>query len=90
MYWYCKYVIEGEFPEIENIIMLDPDSAYLYAVHIKKERWIIAEQIIMTDIMNGYYYIRHFNKNNIWPELNNVNFTSRDVVQLFKEKIMKI
>ena len=47
--WYAFNVIEGRWPEAEDIIRTDPKCAYGYALEIINGRWPEAENIIRTD-----------------------------------------
>jgi hypothetical protein len=42
--------------KLEPIIMQDPESAYLYAVHVLRKRWPAAEPVIMKSPEWAYRY----------------------------------
>jgi len=55
----------GLYPK--NDIMKDPDSSYVYALHVIKSRWPEAEPIIMKDPETAHIYALHVIKGR-WPE----------------------
>ncbi len=57
-YEYARFVIEGRWPEVEDIIKTNPESAYYYAKDVIKGRWPEAEDIIKTDSRSAYWYAR--------------------------------
>ena len=63
---YAYYVINGRWPEAEEYIMKDPDSAYHYALNIVG-RWPAAEPYIMQDPRSAYHYASNVIKGR-WPE----------------------
>jgi len=44
--------------KLENVIALDPDYSYLYALNLIKDRWEEGEKIIATDPPCSYIYAR--------------------------------
>ena len=61
-------------PEVEDIIMTDSWSSYLYALHIIKGRWIEAEDIIMTTSDDSYSYAVNIIRGKLPEKMHNMMF----------------
>lgn len=68
---YAKDIIEGRWPEAEEFIKKDPESAYFYAHYAMGERWPEAEETIMKDPEWAFQYAKNVIKNR-WPEAEGV------------------
>ena len=65
LYRYCKdYGTPSK--EIEDKIKNHPDTAYYYAINVKKERWPEAEKSLLKDINMASEYVKELGIR--WPE----------------------
>ena len=77
---YVKDVVKEAVPEWEHLLMTRPRDAYLYALHIIKGRWAVAEPLIITSFFGTPYA-----KNVIggrWPEYESYLFSLQHTLVL--------
>lgn len=68
-YLYARFVIQGRWKEVEDVIKTDPYCAYEYALEVIKGRWIEAEPTIKTDPESAYQYARNvIGDKNFWDK----------------------
>ena len=83
LYYYAFNIIKGRWPDVESIIMKDPESAYLYARFIIWGRWPEAEPYIMKNPRSACLYACSIIKGR-WPEvediLNKINIIGMSIV----------
>jgi hypothetical protein len=63
------------WPELEKIVINDPDLAYRYAMFNIDGRWPEAEPTIMKDAESAYYYATNVLQKR-WPEAEKVILNS--------------
>jgi len=70
---YRKALYAGKrLPELEDIILTDPNISFQYAADIIKGRWIEAEDIIMLDPLGGYLYAVNVIKGKLPDKMHNM------------------
>jgi len=86
-YWYAKHILEGRWPDAENVIMTNTRWAYWYARHIIHGRWREAEPVFMTDPRWACWYASNIKGR--WPEAEDVIKTDPYWWELYVKNVIE-